>query len=846
MDFRLLFNRCTEIGKSTGPRFSISQDSDGIAAIDPAHLSDFIFGMCNQSSPSLFEVVNTCTLRVPFNFTDLPEEVDDSVFWSMIYKTQNVIEKLLKVESDESYLCILLRCGSQVELRFPHVRIPISFYNINFKFALIDELISGDESSPTVWKNVVGDMSCYYPVYGHSGLRFVYAVERVDLECDPEMTETPKLSMKEHRWYKAGMLNGLEWSDKPDFWFPLLFGANYSNCVTETKISESSPESDHSSANPSDMILDLLPLLSYHRKENLLSSTTIGRCILNIFGEFSNDGLNLWEKWMCRPQKDEWETLKCTNDIHKGLGIRTIGFFARQDNPKEYEEWHNVWVMSAIKEAIKNPKSHVPIAEMIHRFFWLDFFSVGDSKHDWYQFDLIKNHLISCQGDIQLKAKILSTVKDRLNELMRGASTRSRDVSLSIVEQKEYQDEVLLYNATIVKLQDSPFLNNVISACRTVFFHGEAKKLFNKNPNLIAWANGVSEIMGNNVTFRNGLLEDYITKTTGIPLLNDFHEEHPLVIELIEWIKKVFPDEDLLHYFMKICSSFMYGRNAEKYFMIWSGDGNNSKSVIIKLLKAVLGSYAIDLPVAVLGPKQVKSSGPTPELSQADGAHLAVLSEPDAQFRLDTGAIKRLTGGDSFFTRGCHENGGSIDATFTLVFMCNKPPMMNMVDQAIRNRVLFLPFLSTFSDDAPENVEDQIKERRFPKDDKFDQKIPAFARPMAWLMKSYYKIYSEEGLYPPPDIVKKVTTEYLESNDPYKIFITECLEEVLDANGKPDRGVSITPTTMYIEGKKGFRRWFNLYTQGQPVDSQEIFTREMEKRLGPREGVTWYGLGFRV
>ena len=64
-------------------------------------------------------------------------------------------------------------------------------------------------------------------------------------------------------------------------------------------------------------------------------------------------------------------------------------------------------------------------------------------------------------------------------------------------------------------------------------------------------------------------------------------------------------------------SSDNQSRNAEKYFRMWIGDTNGSKSVYQKMIRTMLGDYYCDLPATYFSAEQRGGSGPTGIFSTA-------------------------------------------------------------------------------------------------------------------------------------------------------------------------------------------------------------------------------------
>ena len=140
----------------------------------------------------------------------------------------------------------------------------------------------------------------------------------------------------------------------------------------------------------------------------------------------------------------------------------------------------------------------------------------------------------------------------------------------------------------------------------------------------------------------------------------------------------------------KDISSFLYRRNAEKKFRVWIGDTNGSKSVYQTIIRVMLGEYYCDLPSEFYSSQQ-KSNGPSPELAQMEDANVGFSAEPDDDASLKAPRIKRITGGDSFFARKNHQDGGSIETTFKPVLVLNSVPDIAGMEEATKTRFTMVP-----------------------------------------------------------------------------------------------------------------------------------------------------------
>jgi phage/plasmid-associated DNA primase len=111
---------------------------------------------------------------------------------------------------------------------------------------------------------------------------------------------------------------------------------------------------------------------------------------------------------------------------------------------------------------------------------------------------------------------------------------------------------------------------------------------------------------------------------------------------------------------------------------------------------------------------------------------------------------------------------------FKFSVICNEPPIIHHGDQATWNRIRVLPFETTFTDKSPATYEEQLLEKKFPKDPFFREKIPGIVEAFAWLLLEHRK----KGIRSPePEKVKASTALYQKKNDIYRQFIEESITE---------------------------------------------------------------------
>jgi phage/plasmid-associated DNA primase len=588
----------------------------------------------------------------------------------------------------------------------------------------------------------------------------------------------------------------------------------------------------------------------------------IGKVIYNIT-KGSPEGLAIWVGALKAHGADQTAIRNCDflyNGFESGkrgnfLTVKTLAWYARQDSPEDYANWHNAWMAKSLVGALTLDDDDV--AKLLYRYFWLDYICTGMAGIGiWYHFD---GHRLKYLDEA---VDLVKGIKDdfiMMLEKYRVAVVSKYD--LSEQEKKIREETNLKVTALIKRLKSERNKRNYIRSARSCF-HVEDFESMKDKIHAVGCENCVIEICGDKAIPRPGKPEDYITKSTRIAYPFHYTADHPNVKRVLKWNRQTFPDEELCHFSLKDAASFLQPGNGEKLLRVATGDGNNSKSMYNTLYQETLGMYSVSLPMEAIASSK-KGSGPSPELAQTDGALHGDLAEPEETDELRGGVIKRLTGMDRIFARMCNQNGSGFELRCKLVLMCNHIPDIPNVDKAVKNRFLIIPYLSTWVEDAPESEEEQFKQRLFPLDPDFKHQIPSMAPAFLWIMVQYFPYYKHEGLKR-PKIVQDYIRRHWEDNDPYLLFMTENVNPAYKVDAKDpvkgddrvkdledpiekkeiDMNESFTATDLY---NNSFKRWFqNSYPKRQ-IPSQARFKEEMCKsdRLGPQTKMRWYGFRYR-
>lgn len=167
----------------------------------------------------------------------------------------------------------------------------------------------------------------------------------------------------------------------------------------------------------------------------------------------------------------------------------------------------------------------------------------------------------------------------------------------------------------------------------------------------------------------------------------------------------------------------------------------------------------------------------------------------------------------------------SFVANGAVVHNCNKLPRLPCDDPAAWNRIRVLLFESCFPKDqslVPESVEEQFRQKIFPRNPTFSEKLPKLKQAFMWLLWEMYKQIAKDGRMPEPDKVREATSLYRRNNDVFLQFIEERIVE--DDNEKAVMSV----TEVY----SSFKTWFHESYPNTQVPTKEDMKEDLITRWG--------------
>lgn len=831
------------------------------------------------------------------NIGDVDSEplYEKELFLTIVKVYQDTIKEIFFISSEKSELICCVsessnwkensRLNVKLKIQFPYCRADKKFLNTVFKSKILQNLRQSKasnfftKSSPLGdWDSQLEEIKETYPLYGSTDnmkrppCYFIGSYS----EKGKEIAINNAYDFMNHSFISNGscisdQVEVLEDGDmNPQelnmYLLPLFLSMDYISGLNHIKdeynpggtsrsgsvIMSEETDFEYENENPDDftICLELVEMLSETRFNEEVYFLDIGKALYKASGG-DEDGLNEWTR-IAETKSQEFDRNFCEstydNFDQEHTSVKTIAWYARIDSKDKYEDWHEAWCRPKLLRALD--AKHVTVAEAFYRVFWLDYMFSG---RKWIEFR--KSRLTILEEDFSIRRKItnffipcfdrvrsqISEEKLRQNRSLIGKSQTSRE------KVSELEKQITDVGKLIEKLLTETFRGPLIRSLKEYFYKENLTKILNKNPNLLGAGNFIIELLDKRAISRPGKPEDFITKRLGVTYKSEYSYKHPDVIELLRYFEQVFPEPSINHHMKKDLASLLYGRNAEKYFRVWIGDTNGSKSVYQKMLRIMMGDYYCDLPATYFSAQQRGGSGPNPELAQTEGSRVAFSAEPDDDMSFKGARIKRLTGGDSFYARSCNEDGGTIETTFKNIMVLNLVPNVDGIDEATKNRFLFTPFEGRWvrageKFQVAETHEEQVKAKTYRMDERFEDNIPKLASALLWLAVESYKTYREEGLEP-PRYIKDWMADYWKKHDPHISFITEMLENPKTKDGDIDMGKYVTATDVYPIYKKW---WKETYPQSQVLPKPRMIEiLSTPDKLRKQRDRRWYGVIVR-
>lgn len=536
---------------------------------------------------------------------------------------------------------------------------------------------------------------------------------------------------------------------------------------------------------------------------------------------------------------DMWQGMSSRDDTGSIVTFRTIMYWCKQDAPKEYKAIQEDTVDYFIKKSVKS-KTEWDIAQVLFHLYKNEYRCANYSAKLWYRFS---NHRwMESDKGVELRSSISKKLA-RIYFLRGDGNMNVDDTTLYNNIEKLAKDNKKMIesgNGEGPKGMSSDYIdishslrktqnkeNIMKEAGETFHVHDpDFKKNLDMNINLMCFSNGVVDFKEK--VFRPGMPEDYITLSTGIKYqeIDPSNEEQKKIVnEINDFMTKLFPDAALRKYMWEHLASCLIGANVNQTFNIYNGSGSNGKSVLIELMRIVLGDYGRQVPLTLLCGQRSRIGGLSPEVAALKGVRFAYIQEPSKGDKLNDGVMKELTGGDPITARGLHKDPVTFIPQFDLALCTNSLLDIKSNDDGTWRRIRLIDFVSKFVNpcDYKEGVPNM-----FLKDKKLSQKFPKWAPVFAGMLVKI--VFQTEGIVTDCEMVLKASREYRKNQDNILEFIDEKIvkKDGVDERGNPYR---VTKQAVFEE----FKCWYES-RYGRQIPKGKDLYEYLDKTLGRYRG----------
>lgn len=147
---------------------------------------------------------------------------------------------------------------------------------------------------------------------------------------------------------------------------------------------------------------------------------------------------------------------------------------------------------------------------------------------------------------------------------------------------------------------------------------------------------------------------------------------------------------ELIDFVQRALGYSLTGSTDERIVFVLYGTGKNGKSVLLNIVRGVLGDYAMKTPTETL--MKSKTGAENRGIARLKGARFVTASEAEEGDKLATALIKDLSGGESIAARKLYEEQFEFAPEFKLWLSTNYRPEVSSDDQAIWDRLRLIPF----------------------------------------------------------------------------------------------------------------------------------------------------------
>lgn len=257
------------------------------------------------------------------------------------------------------------------------------------------------------------------------------------------------------------------------------------------------------------------------------------------------------------------------------LGIGTLRWWARQDNPMKYTEIMDGNVITLVDRCIGSEGAHFDVARVVHSLY-KDRYRYTTSE-TWFTYKDERHRWVRTKEGLLLRTVLSNEVCSKFMErsvYWSSEATRSPD-GRDIMEDKSKK---LMQIA--LKLKTAGYKDSVMKECKCLFTDEKFEELLDSNSHLVGFENGVYDLRLHE--FRDGLPDDYVSFSTHRHYI-PFDPECPEVKEVNNYLSQVFTNQDVCRYIKDLLACIVDGGIRQEKFYVFTGSGCHAKDTEIMM-----------------------------------------------------------------------------------------------------------------------------------------------------------------------------------------------------------------------------------------------------------------------
>ena len=525
---------------------------------------------------------------------------------------------------------------------------------------------------------------------------------------------------------------------------------------------------------------------------------------------------------------DQWRSWSPKNN--EGLTSRSIMYWSRKESPDQYLRIKNESIDFYIEESIRSPTEY-DFANVLYQYYKDLYVCVSIKNKVWFEYanqrwietdsgTTIRNKLSSHNGIHGLYVNKLNSVQKEFHAAESGLDPERHSM---------LQKKTLRVSDMCMNLKKTVFKNNIMREACDLFYIKDFMSLLDSKNHILCFTNGVIDFKER--VFRQGLPEDYTSKSTNIPYIkHDTHKDSKTIDEINLFMEQLFPVKELRDYMWDHAASVLLGKNNNQTFNIYTGGGRNGKSKFVELMSNILGDYKGTVPVTLITQKRNGIGGTSSEIVQLMGTRYAVMQEPSMGDQINEGIMKELTGGDPIQGRALFKDTVTFIPQFKLVVCTNNLFDIKSNDDGTWRRIRVCDFQSVFTESPVQG--DVYKPYQFLVDKNIDSKFEVWKT--VFMSMLVERAYITQGDVVDCKMVLSKSDGYRQDQDHLADFVKNNIKKDVDGVVKES------------EVYETFKQWWSVQHGRSIPKGKELFDymskRFVQKVKKKKGAMVWKGI----